>query len=178
MTERSGERLRPAVDAARSRAEKLKAVLAGRGTGVTAGDLFLFRLPGELAFCWAALFSHPDDAAVWFAVPVDDNPLAGSADLAAVESASGDRVTLRCGLGLWIPQTAFGQAQRAGVVAEGEVRQARARLAALARGKLQVSADQEATENEPAYQAWMTEVAGAEETLSRLLAGPLDSPPA
>jgi len=168
------------VDAARSRTEKLKPILAGRGTGVAPGDLFLFPLASDLAFCWAALLQHPDDAALWFAVPTDDNPLAGSADLVAGESASGDPVTLRCGLGLWVPQDAFAKAQRAGVLAEADVRQARARLAALARGKLRVSAAQEATENDPAYEAWMTEVAGAEEMLSSLLAGAADphNPPA
>jgi hypothetical protein len=166
MTESSREQWRRSAEAARARAERLKPVLAGRGEGVAAGDLFLFPLPNELTICLAVLSPHPDDARLWFAVPADDNALAGSADLATVESAGGEPLTLRCGIGLWLPQTAFTQAVRAGFLAEEDIRQARSRLASLARGQLQPGT----VEEDAAYEAWMTEVAGAEETLSRLLA--------
>jgi hypothetical protein len=160
------EEFRRATAAARQRAA---AERAARDDTVSrqAGPADVYLLPGEgdIATRWAVVAVHPDRPHLLFAVPADGNPLFGLADLPLVDQA-GRRLTLRCGLGLWLPRDVFPAERRLRLLSAEHLRRAREKLRQVTAGALDGPEAARESEANPDYREWMVLVAAAVERLA------------
>lgn len=160
-----GKGLQRAVADAQAKAEKRRQALASRQGGASPGDLY--RSPADTpGVLWGVVQFDPDDIRHVFAVPADDHPLAGAADVVLPRKAASGPLVLRCGQGLWIPTVHLIDGARDGVLEEPYVLAARKKLAALVRGTLVTNAREREAEADPEYEHWMDEVASARQRLS------------
>lgn len=133
------------------------------------GDLVVLAT-GAQVIHWLLVKTHPDAHHLLFAVPVDDNPAAGPADMVLAESHPDSPLTLRCGAGLWIEADLIDPPVRVGTLGEDVLKPVRAMLGRLAAGTLKPSDEQIAVAADSDYLEWMDEVDGAREKTGAWLA--------
>jgi hypothetical protein len=129
------------------------------------GDLYRFHLGTDAAPEWLVVRTHPDDPQLLLAVPVDDFPLAGVPDIVLPPELLPRPLTARCGQGQWVPAGHLVPPQRVGVVPAAVVQMVRRKVADLARGQVSASEEQQGTDLDPEYGAWMAQVEEARERL-------------
>jgi hypothetical protein len=147
--------------------------LAGASAGAGAervagpGDLYRFPLGSETEAApeWLLVRTHPDDPHLLLAVPVDEFPLAGVPDVVLPAELVRRRLAARCGQGQWIPADHLVPPLRVGAVPVTVVQMVRRKVAELARGHVSASEEQQRTDLDPAYGAWMAQVEEARERL-------------
>jgi len=97
------EQLHQLADAMKTKLEKVANKLSQLPKTPQAGDIFRIDNQNTMGLLqWVLLYSQSKQ---WFIVPADDNPIAGSTDIAISEKALCGPITLRCSQGIWIPET-------------------------------------------------------------------------
>jgi hypothetical protein len=160
------ERLHQQIDDALTEYEQVRSHVDSLGESVGAGDVFRF---SAASLECVALFRHPDEPALWYVVPADQNPSVGTADVEVRRSNQSGPMTLRCGRGTWVPDDAFDFDKRTGQIIITDVELAREKLSRIVRGGLTPSHEQQELDWDPDYQRWLDEVAQAVETLETSL---------
>jgi hypothetical protein len=143
------------------------------------GDLFVL-LHAKVPVEWAVLVRSTDATGSVFliVVPSDWHPLVGAADVAVPPDAAGSRRTLRCGLPLNIPEPYFRQGRRSGLI-DRRVCATALRRVCWAYGDVpSTSEDDEAMDDLPAYEEWMTVIQHAVGLVSESIHRVLPSSPA
>lgn len=128
------------------------------------GDVYRFRVGSDIAMRWVVINNHPDQPDQLFVVPADEHPLSGPDDLLCVDKV-GRRITLYCGLGLWLPRSAFLQGVRTRFLSEENLGLARDKISQVTtavRGKPGATGKSKASTD---YKKWMDLVA---KTVKRL----------
>ncbi len=168
------EKLRGHIDKAVSEYEQARSHLDNADKTIGAGDVIFFS-SGSLV-C-VVIFPHPDQPSLWYLVPADQNPMVGAADVEVPATVGSGPLTLRCGRGTWIGESALDSSNRVGQIEPGHVELARDKLSQIAGGGLTPSRHQQELDWNPDYQEWLDHVAEAVETLeASLLTG--GDPPA
>jgi hypothetical protein len=151
---------------AKAREEELAAM---RGPA-RPGDLIV--IPTDTAVIhWLIVKAHPEDPQILFAVPADDNPETGPADVRVPAEHPWGPVTLRCGFGLWVEADLLDPPRRAGVMHEEVLGPVQAVLGQLAAGTYRPTPEQAVLDFDPDYMAWLGEVEKSREAASRWLEG-------
>jgi hypothetical protein len=132
----------------------------------------VFRAPAAIGVQWAVLLAHPDDPALLFAVPADDNPLAGTGDLDVPAVAACGPLTLRCGHGLWIPAADLAREPHTGFLEEEYLQQARQLLARLTAAGVESTPAQQDVDDDPEYEEWLEQIEAAREAVAAWLHEP------
>ena len=116
------------------------------------GEAFVFAETRDLPVEWILL---ERDAAKQRAlvVPVDDNPLRGSRDIATSDTAD-SAVHFRCGHGSWIDVGAFDPELRSGVFSSEALERARRKCAEIAAGAVRASRSEQEIDADPEYESW------------------------
>jgi hypothetical protein len=121
-----------------------------------AGDIFRIDNQNTLGLLqWVLLYSQSKQ---WFIVPADDNPIAGSTDIAISEKALCGPLTLRCSQGIWIAETNLNLNLRVGVLENWHLYRAIDKTKQVFEGKIQSTVWQRETEADPEYDEWMEQV--------------------
>lgn len=165
MKKQTRDKLRAQIERTKSRHAVLQKSLAATERGAAPGDLFALPAPlrAEYVLNWAIIRLSPaGEAKRFFVVPVDQNPLAGSDDVAVPREAPGGPCTLRCGQGVWIDAERLLLEQRIDVLDEEVVDRADRAIEAADVGDSNVSRNENEHRSEvdadPEYQEWMDEV--------------------
>ena len=149
---------------AKAREEELAAM---RGP-TRPGDLIV--IPTDTAVIhWLIVKAHPEDPQILFAVPADDNPETGPADVRVPAEHPWGPVTLRCGFGLWVEADLLDPPRRAGVMGEEVLGPVQVVLGQLAAGTYRPTPEQAVLDFDPDYMAWLGEVEESCEAASRWL---------
>ena len=149
---------------AKAREEELAAM---RGP-TRPGDLIV--IPTDTAVIhWLIVKAHPEDPQILFAVPADDNPETGPADVRVPAEHPWGPVTLRCGFGLWVEADLLDPPRRAGVMREEVLGPVQVVLGQLAAGTYRPTPEQAVLDFDPDYMAWLGEVEESREAASRWL---------
>ena len=142
-----------------------QAKIAARDSLPAAGDIYVFSATAEIGVEWVIVLQHLDDTALWFMVPFDQNPMAGTWDVPVAESSEAGPGTLRCGRGIWIHVDDIGAGSRSGFLEQWYVDKARSRLAELVNPDHGPVKTRPEVDFDPDYQEWMDEVTAAAERL-------------
>lgn len=118
-----------------------------------AGDLYVLRMRMEASVEWLAVRHHLDDLNLWFVVPTDDMPLAGTPDV----KLAYPRIA-RCGEGTWVRSERLEARYHVGGVTAEELRLVRDMVAGMARGRLPGGVSRASVDAEPEYQRWMDDL--------------------
>lgn len=129
------------------------------------GDIYLFPGDGDLATRWAILTIDANRPELLFAVPADGHPLFGLAD-APVADETGHRLTLRCGMGLWVPRDAFRGDRFLCTLSDDQLRRSRAKARQVVAGAADGPEAAREAEADPEYGEWMSMVAAAVDRIS------------
>jgi hypothetical protein len=148
-TEDPRERLFPTT--ARARARPV------RGGPPRPGDLFVLKATADLPVEWAILDHWPEKGQL-LAVPADQSPLAGSADVEVPAAAPGGPLSLRCRLSAWLDAGLFDPGLRSGSLAPETVAEALRRVRRIEDGTLEPAGLAEEVDAESEYQDWIREV--------------------
>jgi len=156
--------------------EKWKAAqarIAERDSLPAAGDIYVFSATAEIGLEWVIVLQHAEDDALWFMVPFDQNPMAGTWDISVSESSTAGPGTLRCGRGIWIHIDDLTIGSRSGFLELWYIDKARARLASMVAPAIDASDCRPEVDFDPDYQEWLDEVTTAAEHLeAKLRAAP------
>ena len=134
------------------------------------GDLII--IPTDTAVIhWLLVKAHPEDSQILFAVPADDNPETGPADVRVPAEHPWGPVTLRCGFGLWVEADLLDPPRRAGAMDEEVLHPVQAVLGQLAAGTYRPTPEQAVLDFDPDYMAWLDEVEKSREAASLWLEG-------
>lgn len=156
-TEDPRERLQALAEQARERSERLAAELKSRqGQPPAPGDLFVLAATADLPVEWAILDRRTSGELL--AVPVDANPLAGSADVKVEEGEPGGPLVLRCRFGVWLPGDVFDPEHRTGFLAPGTVVDALHCWRQGETGRREASPLAEEVDADPEYVDWIHDV--------------------
>lgn len=119
---------------------------------------------------WLIVKAHPDDAKLLFAVPADDNPEIGCADIAVPNEHPWGPMSVRCGFGIWLDADLLDAPRRTGVVSHEMLAAVRMVLGQLVAGTLQSTSEQILLDSDLDFLAWLAEVDSAREAASAWLA--------
>jgi hypothetical protein len=149
-------RVRALLDETKERDAYVERMLATRSQTPAAGDIYRFPLEQELPLLWAILKDRTATDDSMFVVPADIDPIAGTGDLRLPPLAACGPLTLRCGLGTWLPAKGFGIGQRVGFIEDVYIAAASQMLQALATGE-PLPGDEVAEQIDlaPAYRNWI-----------------------
>lgn len=145
--------------------QRIEAKLSRRTGPARPGDIFLFDIPRDVGVEWAVVLPHADDPGLLFSVPVDANPMAGSADISLPDTAACAPLVLRCGCGMWVPQEEFDLRLRSGLLEDKYVEAARKTLHHLATGDLASIPARHEVDDDPEYIDWLTDIDAAREAI-------------
>jgi hypothetical protein len=164
------------IDDLRARAagalEKYAAVqakIAAKENGPSAGDLYVFKGSAAVGIEWALILQHPDDGSLWFMVPLDQNPMVGTWDVAVAESSEGGPGTLRCSRGIWVHKDDLWIGARSGFLEQWYVDKAKDRLAEIVNPERDPKRIRSDVDFDPEYEDWIDEVTAAAERLEAQL---------
>ncbi len=129
------------------------------------GDLFVFPETARFSVEWAVLEEDSDPERRLLVTPADLHPLAASSDVSVAPGSVSGSVTLRCGLAVWISESAFDVERRTGRLAPEDLERARSKRAQVAARSLTGSVSERETEAEPEYQDLKQELAQAQAAL-------------
>lgn len=121
------------------------------------GDLFALAETADFGIEWLVL-DRADVPSRVLLVPVDTNPLAGSADVEMPPSHPLGPLTLRCGYGVWIDPGGLQPADRTGVLDDETLEAALKKRWALARESLRGSPLEREVDVDPEYEDWVDEI--------------------
>jgi hypothetical protein len=165
LIKRATKLARKAAAEARHRETELASI---RGP-VRPGDLVV--IPADASVIqWLIVKRHPDDRQLLFAVPADDNPEIGPADVSIPDEHPWGPATCRCSFGLWVEADLLDPPQRAGRVDEEVLGPVRSVLGQLAAGTLKVTPEQAILDSDPDYVAWLAELEKSREAAMAWLA--------
>jgi hypothetical protein len=129
-----------------------------RGGPPRPGDLFVLNATGDLPVEWAILDHWPEKGQL-LAVPADQSPLAGSADVEVpAVAAPGGPLSLRCRFGAWLDAGLFDPGLRSGSLAPETVAEALRRVRRIEDGTLEPAGLAEEVDADSEYQDWIREV--------------------
>jgi hypothetical protein len=163
------ENLKAEISAAVEKLERNKRKIAEAPDLPAKGDIYTFAATAGLGIEWAVVRQHIDDAALWFIIPLDQNPYAGTWDVAVSEFSEAGAGTLRCGRGIWIHADDIDKGSRSGFIEPDYVDEATQRLAAMVQGEVNSHIHRPDVDEDPEYQEWMEEVTAAAEKLEHQL---------
>ncbi len=150
------ERLRIRTAEVAARWARERAAIAGpEERSPRPGDTFVFAETSACPVEWAVLERDPAGAQRLLVVPVDENPLVGSRDVAAGDGATDGVAHLRCAQGVGIDVDAFTPELRTGVLNPEMLERARCKRAEIEAGTLRASFLEEETDADPEYQRWL-----------------------
>ncbi len=159
------ERARAAEERIRAR----QAQVTARGHDLPEpGDLYVFGGEFPIGLQWVVLDPHPQDPEILFVIPADDAPWVGTADMPTLLGSPTAPLILRCGCGLWLRNVCVSAGVRIAHLDEQDQRRARDLLARLVRGESVPTVQQQETDADPAYEAWIHQVLEAMERLRHL----------
>ncbi|MFL6258246.1 MAG: hypothetical protein ACJ76Y_00930 [Thermoanaerobaculia bacterium] len=128
-----------------------------RGGPPRPGDLFVLKATADLPVEWAILDHWPEKGQL-LAVPADQNPLAGSADVEVPAAAPGGPLSLRCRFGAWLDAGLFDPGLRSGSLAPETLAEALRRVRRVEDGTLEPAGLAEEVDAESEYKDWIREV--------------------
>ena len=128
---------------------------------VSAGSLFIFKLPVEVPVQWCAIFQHPDNEELWFTVPADEFSLVGTKDVEVPEGTACGPLNLRCQSGVWIHANDFSTVKQVGEIEAIFVEQVQDRLSRIVSGDLPDASFLVGVESDPDYLEWIEELSEA-----------------
>jgi hypothetical protein len=163
------QRLRQIMQEAMDRSRRNAELVAARSGPPQPGDVFRPPLPLDEPVFFAFVQPHGDDDGCVYAVPTDDRPFVGVADVPTSPEAVHGPLVLRCGHGIWAQTAQFPPELRIAVLDDPIVRQAQTTLAQVVQGQLKPTPSQEETEADPEYHDWMDEVVKARNQLETFL---------
>lgn len=134
-----------------------------------AGDVYVFPATAAAGIEWVCVLPHVDDDQLWFMIPLDQHPLAGTWDIAVPESSDAGPGTLRCGRGIWVHAADLTGVVRSGFLESAYVNAARQRIAAMVSDSEEVQSVRAEVDDDPDYEDWLAEVTAAAEALEMLL---------
>ncbi len=134
-----------------------------------AGDIYIFSATAEIGVEWVIVLQHIDDVALWFMVPFDQNPMAGTWDVPVAESSEAGPGTLRCSRGIWIHVDDIGIGSRSGFLELRYVERAKAKLAAIVDPNSDHVKARHEVDFDPDYEEWINEISAAAERLEAQL---------
>ncbi|MFL6236754.1 MAG: hypothetical protein ACJ76N_26730 [Thermoanaerobaculia bacterium] len=111
----------------------------------------------DLPVEWAILDHWPEKGQL-LAVPADQSPLAGSADVEVPAAAPGGPLSLRCRFGAWLDAGLFDPGLRSGSLAPETLAEALRRVRRVEDGTLEPAGLAEEADAESEYKDWIREV--------------------
>lgn len=143
-------RLRHATEAAWKAA---RSQTAGAGAEPQPGDLFVIPETSHLAVEWAVI--ERDAAGRLYVVPADTWDQVGSHDVHVSSASACGPLSLRCGLGLWLPPEILDPELRSGVLESADLTRARDTWQSIERGTVCATDSQRETDTEIEYRDWI-----------------------
>ena len=120
------------------------------------GDLLAFSEQDVPGIWWAVLKRHPEDEDLWEIVPADTVDMVGTADV-SVLSAFG-RLSLRCGLSVWLHQEDVEADSRAGALDAWDLSRAQDKLADVLNGEAEGGLAADEADADPELAEWIEEL--------------------
>lgn len=164
-----------------------KAVKPAAGTGFEPrpGDVFVIPETSHLAVEWAVIdgaailpSSPPGSVASrrLYAVPADTWRQIGSHDVHVEAASACGPLSLRCGLGLWLPPETFDPDLRSGVLESADLARVRRTWRSIEQGAVDAAESQHDTDAEVEYRDWIEKgPAQAKALLERQICEPVGS---
>jgi hypothetical protein len=151
---------RATADARRKTEAERVALDATAGRPAQPGDIYLFPGDGDAASRWVVVAIRGADGDALFAVPADEHPLYGLADVQLDDNAH-PPMSLRCGLGHWLPREAFRADRRLRMLSTEALNGARDKVRQVIRASLDGPEAARESETNPDYLEWMDRVVRA-----------------
>lgn len=170
--DRDVEDLRARIKGALEGAARIEARVGRSSNLPTFGDLYTFPITADQGIEWAVVLTHTDDAALWFVVPFDQNPLVGTWDVASSELSDAGAGTIRCGRGIWIHGDDFAFGEKSGLLEDSDVAAVRNLLSTMVAGQATSATFHPEVDDDPDYREWLEIVSQAAESLESSLKTP------
>lgn len=147
-----------------ARANARHSVPEGPSSSPQSGDLYVFPCypsDQEVGVVWLLVRQDADDKNRFYALPADDYPEGGSADLKIPDGDLFGLHYLRSSFGLWVPRDKIHAGRRIGALHPTALSDVQKELGLLFSAQLDVDAESLETDEDPAYQSWLEYVAVA-----------------
>lgn len=153
------------LEAASRLRDKWLAEQTAREGPLAAGDLVFFPVDLAPPLQWIAITPHESDADLWWFVPADIQPLAGTTDVVVSAGETHGELTVRCGHGVWIRAERCDLRRRVGQIPAESVKAILGVQRAMFHGGLKKTDQQQSVQDSPEYLDYFLELESAVERL-------------
>ncbi len=125
------------------------------------GARLIFAEPDSGSGEWAILQSDSTDSKRVLVAPVDDHPLVGSRDVAAIDGTT----IVRCDLATWVDARSLADGRQVGALEDEVIERARLKASEIAAGTLRPGMSEREVDAAPEYLRWIDKLAEARDVL-------------